>query len=120
MLLGFDENGDLDERNLNLDDNEKLESHHHLFLTKTLGWKEGLHNYEPTSCPQEMNEANVNTLAVYLFLTEQMNWKKGLTVFQERRGEEAIMKELQQIHDIEGFVPKQRYELTIKRNARGR
>jgi hypothetical protein len=40
-----------------------------------------------------------------------MGWKKGLTVFQDR-GEKAIQKELQQIHDVEGFQPKHWHELT--------
>jgi hypothetical protein len=42
----------------------------------------------------------------YIFLTEQMNWKKGLKLFKEK-GEDAISSELKQIHDMEGFQPKQ-------------
>ena len=44
----------------------------------------------------------VTKVAEYLFLTEQMNWKKGLKILGER-GEGAIEKELQPIHDMEGF-----------------
>ena len=49
----------------------------------------------------------------WTFLTEQMNWKKGLKLFKEK-GEEAISKELQQIHDMEGFQPKHWDELTAE------
>jgi hypothetical protein len=37
-----------------------------------------------------------------------MSWRKGLKSFGER-GEEAIQKELKQIHDVEGFQPKHWY-----------
>ena len=50
----------------------------------------------------------------HMFLTEQMGWKKGLKLIKER-GEHAIMKELQQIHDMEGFQPKHWFELTPKK-----
>ena len=40
-----------------------------------------------------------------------MGWRKGLTIFKEK-GETAIGKELQQIHDMEGFQPKHWHELT--------
>ena len=53
----------------------------------------------------------------YIFLTEQMNWKKGLKMFQEK-GEEAITSELKQIHDMEGFQPKQGDELTKDERAK--
>ena len=49
--------------------------------------------------------------AEYTFLTEQMNWKKGLRMFHEK-GEVAITKEVNQIHDMEGFQPKHWDELT--------
>ena len=47
----------------------------------------------------------------YIFLTEQMNWKQGLKLFAEK-GEDAISKELKQVHDMEGFEPKHWYNLT--------
>lgn len=77
-----------------------------LFLTEHLGWGEGL------QCEQH----DITQDAEYLFTTEQMNWKKGLKVFGEK-GEEAIQKELQQIHDMEGFQPKHWYELTKEERA---
>ena len=40
-----------------------------------------------------------------------MRWRKGLQIFQEK-GEEAIEKELKQIHNMEGFQPKHSYKLT--------
>ena len=55
--------------------------------------------------------ANITKLAECLFVTEQMNWRKGLKVLGER-GEGAIEKELQQIHNIEGFQPKHWHKLT--------
>jgi hypothetical protein len=45
-----------------------------------------------------------------------MSWRKGLKSFGER-GEEAIQKELKQIHDVEGFQPKHWYELTKEERA---
>ena len=50
--------------------------------------------------------------AEYIFLTEQMNWKKGLKLFKEK-GETAVTKELQQIHEMEGFQPKHWHELNV-------
>jgi hypothetical protein len=46
-----------------------------------------------------------------------MGWKKYLKMFQEK-GEIAIQKELQQIHDVEGFEPKHWHELTKEQRAR--
>jgi hypothetical protein len=46
-----------------------------------------------------------------------MGWKKYLKMFQEK-GEIAIQKELQQIHDVEGFEPKHWHELTREQRAR--
>ena len=77
----------------------------YLFLTETLGRKEGLKDIETTETRNDINTSNVTKLAEYLFLTEQMDWRKGLTIFKEE-GEKAIVKELQQIHDMEGFQPK--------------
>jgi hypothetical protein len=39
-----------------------------------------------------------------------------LKIFQEK-GEIAIQKELQQIHDVEGFEPKHWHELTKEQRA---
>ena len=77
-----------------------------MFLTDYLGWKQGMQG-EKSDIDQEPE---------YLFTTEQMNWKKGIKVFGEK-GEEAIQKELQQIHDMEGFQPKHWYELTKEERA---
>ena len=77
-----------------------------MFLTDHLGWKQGLQG----------DESEIDQEPEYLFTTEQMNWKKGLKVFGEK-GEEAIQKELQQIHDMEGFQPKHWYELTKEERA---
>ena len=110
VLLQFDENGELDEQKLNLDDDDHIESQY-MFLTETLGWKEGLQDEPCQQVEAAERRCNVTTLAAYLFLTDQMNWKKGLKIFHEK-GEEAIMKELKQIHDVEGFVPKHWHELT--------
>ena len=41
----------------------------YMFLTKTLGWKEGLNE---GSDPAEADTNNVTKLSKYLFLTEQM------------------------------------------------
>ena len=57
--------------------------------------------------------------AEYIFLTEQMNWRKELTLFKEK-GETAVTKELQQIHDMEGFQPKQWHELNADERAKAR
>jgi hypothetical protein len=77
-----------------------------MFLTQNLGWGEGLKG----------NKHGIEQEEEYLFTTDQMNWKKGLKVFGEK-GEEAIQKELQQIHDMEGFQPKHWYELTKEERA---
>jgi hypothetical protein len=42
-----------------------------------------------------------------------MGWQNGLTVFREK-GKEAVEKEVQQIHDMEGFQSNHWYELTNK------
>ena len=83
-----------------------------MFLHNTLGWKEGLSNVTDANnnnSPRDV--ANLTKLAEYLFLTEQMNWRKGLKVLG-KRGEGEIEKELQQIHNMEGFQPKHWHELT--------
>ena len=80
----------------------------YMFLTNDLGWKESVAN---DGKPPSKISNNVTKLAEYMFLTEQMGWRKGLKVLGER-GEEAIQKELQQIHDMEGFEPKHWHELT--------
>ena len=77
-----------------------------MFLTQHLGWGEGLKG----------DKHGIEQEEEYLFTTDQMNWKKGLKVFGEK-GEEAIQKELQQIHDMEGFQPKHWYELTKEERA---
>jgi hypothetical protein len=77
-----------------------------MFLTDHLGWGEGL------NCEQH----NIEQDEEYLFTTEQMSWKKGLKMFGDK-GEEAIQKELQQIHDMEGFQPKHWYELSKEERA---
>ena len=84
----------------------------YLFLTETLGWSEGLKETDKPS----LNESGVKLLAEYLFVTEQMGWRKGLKMFKEK-GEAAIQKELQQIHDVEGFQPKHWHELTEEERA---
>jgi hypothetical protein len=81
----------------------------YIFLTKALGWKEGLNKENNPTSDGDSND--VIKLAEYLFLTEQMGWRKGLKLFGEK-GEEAVEDELQQIHDMEGFQPKHWYELT--------
>ena len=55
--------------------------------------------------------------AEYIFLTEQMNWLKGLKLFKEK-GETSVTKELQQIHDMEGFQPKHWHELNMMNGPR--
>jgi hypothetical protein len=55
-------------------------------------------------------------LEEYLLVTEQMGWRKGLKLFKEQ-GEIAIQKELQQIHDVEGFQPRHWHELTTQERA---
>ena len=62
----------------------------YMFLTEQMGWKDN---------------TPIESRVHYLFLTEQMNWKKGLKLFKEK-GETAVTKELQQIHEMEGFQPK--------------
>ena len=55
--------------------------------------------------------------AEYIFLTEQMNWRKGLKLFKEK-GQTSVTKELQQIHDMEGFQPKHWHELNVDERAK--
>ena len=62
----------------------------YMFLTETLGWKEGPNKRNMT----EEDTKNITKLAEYLFVTAQMGWRKGLKIFKEK-GEGAIMKELQ-------------------------
>ena len=111
MMLQFQAD-DFDIVETTVDKEEAEDEAEYMFLTETLGWKEGLDNAELESA-ESSNDTNKNAtkLAEYLFLTEQMGWRKGLTIFKEK-GELAIGKELQQIHDMEGFQPKHWHELT--------
>jgi hypothetical protein len=84
----------------------------YLLLTETLGWAEGLQDYNKIN----IDKGRLNLLHEYTMVTEQMSWRKGLKSFGER-GEEAIQKELKQIHDVEGFQPKHWYELTEEERA---
>ena len=81
----------------------------YIFLTETLGWKEGIDGMSDAT--SDVDPDDVTKLDKYLFLTEQIGWCKGLELFQER-GEEAVEGELQHVHDMEGFQPKHWYELT--------
>ena len=108
MMLNFNPGSDdLEETTLDEIDEE------YIFLTEEMGWKEGLVNDEP----REYDTKNVTKLAEYLFLTDQMGWRKGLKVLGPEKGEPAITKELQQIHDMEGFQPKHWYEMTKEERA---
>jgi hypothetical protein len=113
VMLHFDTSGDeIEESAFDRDEAEWL------FLTETLGWKEGLNNETANiESANTFSNESVTKVAEYLFLTEQMGWKKGLTVFKEE-GERAIEKELKQIHDMEGFQPKHWYELTEEERAK--
>ena len=73
-----------------------------MFVTKTLGRKKRLNKEKDLTSDANMND--VTKLAKYLFLTEQMGqWKwKGLHLFGDKGGE-VVGKELQQLHDMEGF-----------------
>ena len=46
-----------------------------------------------------------------------MNWRKGLKIFKEK-GETAVTKGLQQIHDMEGFQPKHWHKLNADERAK--
>ena len=58
-----------------------------MFLTKILGWKEGLNEENDASSDADPN--NLTKLAEYLFVTEQLGWHKDLKLFGER-GEETV------------------------------
>ena len=65
MLLELNQDEtDIEESDLNRIDAE------YMFLTETLGWKEGLND------TNEKDPQNVNILAEYMFITEQMGWRK--------------------------------------------
>ena len=51
-----------------------------MFLTKTLGWEEGLN--EETNATSDADPNDVMKLAEYLFLTEQMGWRKKRNLFR--------------------------------------
>ena len=48
---------------------------------------------------------------------EQLSWKQGLKLFKEK-GEGAITKELQQVHDMEGLKTRQWSELNKDQQAK--
>ena len=106
MQLKYEE--DLGDFNVTEDMFDKVKAKY-MFLTETLGWKEGLNGEHDAFSDADPNDAT--KLAEYLFLTEQMGWRKGLKLFGER-GEEAVEDELQHIHAMEGFQPKHWYKLT--------
>ena len=65
----------------------------YVYLTKDLGWKEGLREKieeEELKCDPK----DVTKFSEYLFITIQMGWKNGPKVLGEK-GEEAIENELQ-------------------------
>ena len=70
----------------------------YMFLTKTMGRKEGLNKETTPTLYANMN--NITKLVKYLFLTEQMGWRKGITLFGETK-KETVEKKLHQIHDME-------------------
>ena len=86
-----------------------------MFLTGHMGWKEGLDSND-----MPLSEYTL-AMEEIMLVTEQMNWKKGLKVFHEQGkgdlAEEAITKELKQIHDMQGFQPKHWYEMTKEERA---
>ena len=53
-----------------------------MFLTKTLGWTEGLDEEHDATLDPDPND--VKTLAKYEFLAKQTGWYKGLKLFGER------------------------------------
>ena len=84
------------------------------FLHSTLGWDEGMKNKDIYGKRKNTRrKKGITKLPGYLFLTDQIGWKQGLYVdVLGERGEKAIEKDLQQIHDMDGFQPKRWYELT--------
>ena len=70
----------------------------YMFLTKTLGRREGLNKETTPTLYANMN--NITKLVKYLFLTEQMGWRKGITLFGETK-KETVEEKLHQIHDME-------------------
>ena len=119
VMLTFNDNSETGIEEIKLDP-ENLElaqlTAECMFLTEHLGWKEGLdHDDMPLSEYAFMMEE-------VTLVTEQMNWKKGLKVFKQQGKEdlakEAITKELQQIHDMEGFQPVHWYQMTKEERAR--
>eukprot|EP00804_Cyclotella_cryptica_P027764 CCRYP_009202-RA/>CCRYP_009202-RA protein AED:0.72 eAED:0.12 QI:0/-1/0/1/-1/1/1/0/1137 len=112
VLLQIDENMEMNEQFMDEDEAEWL------FLTETLGWKEGLPEVEQMEQRKAIIDMNaVTLLAEHLFRTDQMGWRKGLKIFH-KKGEVAIENELRQIHDMEGFQPKHWHELTKEERAR--
>ena len=93
---------------------DKVEAKY-MFLTKTLGQREGLDGGNDTSADANLND--VTKLAEQLFLTEQIRQRKGLKLFG-KTGEESVKDELQQIYDMEGFQPKHWYELTKEESTK--
>lgn len=89
VLLQFDHEGNLKEQ-------DQLDAEC-MFLAQSLRWK-------------EFNEQTIKCLEQYLLHNEQMFWKMELKVFQ-KKGEEAIQEELQQIRDVEGFESKHWHNL---------
>ena len=57
---------------------------------------------ENSDNPPDMTEEYINAHIVGLVRVEQNNMKKGLELFCER-GEKAVMKELQKIHDMNTY-----------------
>ena len=66
----------------------------YIYLTKDLGWKEGL-NEELEEEEFKSDPKDATKLSNYLFLTKQMCWKKGLKALREKE-DEAIETKLQQ------------------------
>ena len=61
-------------------------------------------NLEQAPAPSPMTDADIEDHVMGLVLLNQHNLKKGLKLFG-LPGEKAVTKELQQLHDMETYIP---------------
>ena len=92
-------------------------AYHESEFTRLDGWGKGMKETGKANESRSESQGGIAKLTEYLFVTEEMNWKKGLKVLGER-GETAIVKELQQIHDMEDFQLKHWHKLTKEERAK--
>ena len=72
-------------------------------------------NIEDVPPPVPMNDEELDEYIMGVILIHQYNLKKGIELFRDK-AEDVVMKELQQIHDMDVYVPMDPKELSYEKS----